>query len=354
MSTRFFSSVVALLALTAAQVCAQSGPYKAELLAPFKIVASKAGDSTVSILCNDKDAALGTVVFADGYILTKASELRGTISVMLSDGSAYEVSIVGVHPETDLALLKLDLRKASITQLKPVKFADSKKVPVGNWLVAPSPNSDPLAVGIVSVMTRDLSGFEKSDKLNKNRGFLGIFTGEVDKGKGVKVTDVSKDSGAQKAGLKKDDIITHLDGKEIADPDELRATLANYQKDDKVKVKLRRKDETKELEVTLGEATKDRSDIQNSWGSTLSGRRTGFPTILQTDMVVNADKCGGPVLDIEGNVLGINIARAGRVETWVLPSEVIRPLLNDLKNGKYPLEVKKTSPKEEDSTEDGK
>ena len=40
--------------------------------------------------------------------------------------------------------------------------------------------------------------------------------------------------------------------------------------------------------------------------------------------------------DLDGNVLGINIARAGRVESWALPAEVIRPLIAGLKAGKFP------------------
>jgi S1-C subfamily serine protease len=75
--------------------------------------------------------------------------------------------------------------------------------------------------------------------------------------------------------------------------------------------------------------------IQNAMGGDLSGRRSGFPAVLQTDMVLSPKDCGGPVVDLDGNVLGISIARAGRVETWVLPGENIRPLLADLKAGKF-------------------
>ena len=32
---------------------------------------------------------------------------------------------------------------------------------------------------------------------------------------------------------------------------------------------------------------------------------------------------GGPVVDLDGNVVGINIARAGRVETLALPRETV-------------------------------
>jgi S1-C subfamily serine protease len=60
-------------------------------------------------------------------------------------------------------------------------------------------------------------------------------------------------------------------------------------------------------------------------------------------MVIAAKNCGGPVVDLDGNVLGISIARAGRVETWVLPSEVIRPLLPDFKAGKFAPTTVKTS-----------
>jgi S1-C subfamily serine protease len=41
-------------------------------------------------------------------------------------------------------------------------------------------------------------------------------------------------------------------------------------------------------------------------------------------------------VDLDGNVLGINIARAGRVETWALPPDVVKPLIADLKAGKFP------------------
>jgi len=44
-------------------------------------------------------------------------------------------------------------------------------------------------------------------------------------------------------------------------------------------------------------------------GSELSKRRTGFPHILQHDSVVKPRECGGPVVDLDGKVIGINICR---------------------------------------------
>jgi serine protease Do len=53
-------------------------------------------------------------------------------------------------------------------------------------------------------------------------------------------------------------------------------------------------------------------------------------------MVLRPTDCGGPLVDLDGRVLGINIARAGRVETWALPGDVIKSLIKPLKDGKYP------------------
>ena len=65
-------------------------------------------------------------------------------------------------------------------------------------------------------------------------------------------------------------------------------------------------------------------------------RRTGFPAIIQHDMVLKPIDCGGPLVDLDGNVLGINIARAGRVESWALPPDIVKPIIKDMKEGKLP------------------
>jgi len=338
---RRYLIAAATVALAATPSYAQpSGTGSSKLLAPFKPVVERANVATVRVLSNEKDAALGTIVTADGLILTKASELRGAVSVKLNDGSVFDAEIVSLHKQTDLALLRIDSK-----DLKPVAFADSKNVPTGNWLAAAGLGALPTAVGIVSVMTRDLSGGSDVEMLNQNRGFIGILLGrEDDPAGGAKVDGFSSNSGAQKAGLKAGDTIFELNGKSVAGSDSLRALLEDSKPGDKVKVKVRRKAETFDFTITLGKGEPNRSDIQNSMGGELSGRRGGFPTVLQTDMILDPKNIGGPIVDLDGKVLGISIARAGRVETWILPSETIRPLLVDMRAGKFPVkEVKKVS-----------
>jgi len=86
MISRLFA-VAVLLAAFAAPASAQLSK-DSKLLAPFKPVVAKANESTVRIKCDDKDAILGTIVDADGYILTKLSELRGVVFVRLPDGTS--------------------------------------------------------------------------------------------------------------------------------------------------------------------------------------------------------------------------------------------------------------------------
>jgi serine protease Do len=339
MFARVFAAAVVLAAL--------AGPASAQLtkdsklLAPFKPVVASASESTVRIKCDDKDAVLGTIVDPDGYILTKLSELKlnelkGPIFVRLPDGSEYEGTTVAAHRDTDLALIKVDVKG-----LKAVTFADTKKIPRGQWVASAGPTSDPVAVGIVSVMTRKLTGRDTLIS-NPNRGYMGIIPVD-DKDEdgnllGAKLTDVVTGGAAEKAGLQVDDVIIEMNGKKIAGQTSLREFLETLKGGDVISVKAKRKGEMKDFKVTLASPPKDRGDFQNEMGArefTLSARRTGFGTVLQTDMVIDAKNCGGPVVDLDGHVLGINIARAGRVETWVLPSEVIKPLLPEFKAGKF-------------------
>jgi len=339
--------VAALFALSAAPASAQISS-QSRVLAPFKAVVAKANESTVRVRGDDKDIALGTVVFSDGFILTKASELRGALSVRLSDGTEYEAKIVGKHRDTDLALLHVDVK-----DLKPVKFTDTKKISAGNWLAAAGAHSDPIGVGIVSVATRKLTGPDAMID-NLNRGYVGIIMSSTDPtdkdGKviGAKITEVDTKGAGKKAGLVVDDIVIAVDGFKVAGREALRNALENSRPGDSVSLTILREGEEKSVKLTLTGSTgrPDRGSIQNAMGGALSGRRSGFPEVLQSDMVIEPKDCGGPVVDLDGNVLGINIARAGRVETWILPSENIRPILVDLKAGKFaPISTNKDKEK---------
>jgi serine protease Do len=72
----------------------------------------------------------------------------------------------------------------------------------------------------------------------------------------------------------------------------------------------------------------------------LSNRRSGYPVILQHDTVIRPTDCGGPLVDLHGRVVGLNICRAGRVESWAIPAEVVQSVLTDLKSGRLAPKAK--------------
>jgi S1-C subfamily serine protease len=55
---------------------------------------------------------------------------------------------------------------------------------------------------------------------------------------------------------------------------------------------------------------------------------------VQHDTVLKPNQCGGPIVGLQGKTLGLNIARAGRVASYAVPSDVVMGLLSDLKSGK--------------------
>jgi serine protease Do len=131
-------------------------------------------------------------------------------------------------------------------------------------------------------------------------------------------------------------MILSINAKPVPDAETLMATIGGYKPNDTITIKFKRDGKEEEVKATLGKrpASSTRGDFQNRLGSELSERRGGFPSILQHDTVLKPGSCGGPLVDLDGNVIGINIARAGRTESYALPSETVLALLDELKSGK--------------------
>ncbi|MFO0852195.1 MAG: S1C family serine protease [Gemmataceae bacterium] len=335
MSRQLVAVGCAFLLLSAPAV-AQTDRGKDRLPRLFVPAIAAAAESTVKVMCDGRDSALGTVVSADGLILTKGSELHGAITVSLRDGSVYDARQVGYHRPTDLALLRVEA-----DGLKPVTFADPKAVEVGSWVAAPGLKAEPVAVGVLSAAARKLPNDPNSQEgriENSNKGYLGIFLADVEDVEGVMVRDIDPKGSAARSKLRPRDIIVELGEKPVANRQTLLELLDGYRPGDTVDLKVRRGDEDVTVKIKLGSRTElDRGDFQNAMGSKLSGRRTGFPAVIQHDSVLDPAQCGGPLVDLDGRVLGINIARAGRVESWALPADVIVPVLRGLKEGKFPV-----------------
>ena len=56
----------------------------------------------------------------------------------------------------------------------------------------------------------------------------------------------------------------------------------------------------------------------------VSVRRTGFKRVIQHEVSLGPLDMGGPLFDLEGRLIGINIAKANRVEFFAIPISDIR------------------------------
>jgi serine protease Do len=61
----------------------------------------------------------------------------------------------------------------------------------------------------------------------------------------------------------------------------------------------------------------------------ISKRRDNFPIILQHDIPLEYNHMGGPVFNLEGECVGINIARVDRVTNYAIPSYLVGPILSE-------------------------
>jgi serine protease Do len=61
-----------------------------------------------------------------------------------------------------------------------------------------------------------------------------------------------------------------------------------------------------------------------------SPRRSGFPRVMQHDILGSRSVVGGPLLDLDGRCIGMNIARANRAESFAIPVEDLKELAGRL------------------------
>lgn len=308
--------------------------------AAFQEALAPARPWTVEIRNGDKRIAYGAVVAADGKVVTKLSEVQealrfpaaapkggkgasadqvGGLNCRLSDGRKLPATLIAEHTATDLALLQI-----SATNLPTVVWANTPKPELGRWLVSASVRGEAAAIGIVSAQRRKI-------REERTPGILGV---RIKQGRGpAEIEEVFEKSAAAAAGIESGDIIERLDTTDIENGQALVRYVKHRQPGDVVQVSYRRGEEKKTVEVTLshpfGEFLSQFAQ-QIRMGGELSHRRSGFDDVFSHDGQLKPEDCGGPVVNLSGAAVGLNIARAARTETLVLPADVVQQALGEM------------------------
>jgi putative serine protease PepD len=256
----------------------------------------------------------GWVYDSDGHIVTNEHVVDGatSISVRFWNGKSYPANVVGSDKTTDLAVIKVD---APSSELYPLSVGSSTDLGVGDGVVAigsPFGLEETVTSGIVSALHRAIqsqTNFTINDAIQTdaaiNHGNSGgpllNSAGEVvgvnaqiksdsgdnagigfaipsatihkvapqliSSGKAIhaylgvaidanavnaKIAKINAGTGAAKAGLKVGDVITALDGHQIAAGDDLSRAIDTYKPGDQVTVTYKRGGSEHTTTVTLG------------------------------------------------------------------------------------------------------
>jgi serine protease Do len=166
---------------------------------------------------------------------------------------------------------------------------------------------------IVQKVVKDLIEFG-----TVQRAIMGVQIAEItaelakekglDQLEGVYVEKVNENSAAKEAGIESGDIIIQINSITVKSPSELQEMVGRYRPGDKISVLVKRKDKTKQFEVTL----------RNLQGDTSVVKAGTFETILGAKLV-NLD-------DQEKNKLGIkNGVKVTELQEGKLKAEGVKP-----------------------------
>ncbi|MFZ2541372.1 MAG: Do family serine endopeptidase [Gallionella sp.] len=279
---------------------------------------------------NTSSLGSGVIVSPDGYILTNhhVVEAADQIEVALADGRKTKAHVIGSDPETDLAVIKIELPET----LPAITFGHPDQAQVGDLVLAignPFGVGQTVTMGIISALKRDhlgLSTFENfiqtdaainpgnsggalvdisgsliginSAIYSPNGGSLGIGfaipantakntmeqiirQGSVTRGwigaavqeltpelaesfklgdlKGVLITEIILNSPAEKAGVRRGDILIAIDSQVIESWSSMLETVANLPPGKVVLVKLIRDGTAMDLQLKIGKRPKPRA-----------------------------------------------------------------------------------------------
>jgi serine protease Do len=269
---------------------------------------------------------MGMVVGADGWIITKASQLPqdGQIQCRLYDGSVIDAVECKRMVDIDLALLHI-----ARDNLPVVKWDMSNVPDRGRWLATTDVQAGvPTAVGVVS------AGAQSVQRYNAVLGVTLTRPREEtsdQSGPGAYVDGVLKNTGAFLAGLRPGDLLVAVNGTSVAGLASFREAVKDRMGGDYVTLSVNRNGTLFDIEGQLMDLSEELlDDTEMEVNGTVSARASDFSRVFTHDTVLEPNQCGGPLVNLDGRVVGINIARAGRVSSYALPVDVVKPAVDSL------------------------
>jgi serine protease Do len=262
--------------------------------------------------------ALGAVVHRDGWIVSKSSEVPDQFDVKLADGTKAVGAVRIRRTDMDLALIKIER-----DGLLPIELKTNREVPIGGWLISTDIRPSALSIGVVGVANRNV---------RPEKPVLGVrLELTPDRTQGAMVASIVDGGGADRAGIEIGDIIQTVDGKSYSKRDDVLDKLRSLQAGQFVELGILRDERPIKITAQMMDLANSLFDsTEMEVNGHISARATGFQNVIQHDTVLQPHQCGGPIVDVEGNVVGLNIARNGRVASLAFHSRSLEPTIRDM------------------------
>lgn len=279
--------------------------------------------SSVVILDGDNiSRGYGLLVSSDGQVLTKASLLNTLENYSFRLGKKkYIPHLLSESKAWDLALLKIPIENAQPVDLSE-KTLEAGEIILSNG--ATSILKRRLKFGVISARERAIP--MKDTTLD----FIAHYDPEKS---GFIIGKLKEDGLSRKAGLKAGDVLLSIDGQKLHSPEQsLPPLFQDKWPGDIATLMVKRKRKEIRFNVPYQWRFKvfpNPMDRNEAMSGRTSGRKTGFPKVFQHDIALSSRAIGGPVLDLDGKCVGMNIARFSRAETYAIPASVLKSLLAD-------------------------
>ncbi len=288
-------------------------------LAAFEAQRQVLQKSSAVISAGMAKIAYGVVVSTNGHVLTKASELREktNLTVTIDQQRFDKVDVISTDEQWDVALLKVDA-----TNLVPINYTSTADPLQGTWVVvngATSRTQRRANIGMISANPREIQA----------SGGLALGIVIKNPSNRLEIEKITPGGGADEAGLKAGDVIVAVDNKPLQKIDDLSAALDEHKVGDKVRISFSRQGKTSNADVRLtakAELFGISANTNDEMSGDFSKRRSGFPRVIQHSVMGNSQTMGGPVIDLHGHCIGMNIARANRAETFAIPCAELKAL----------------------------
>lgn len=302
---------------------------------PLTILNEELKNSVAQIYQGDKLLIHATSV-SGRQLVTKASEIKDKKDLVIRlFEQTSPIRLIATDETRDLALISCDLEG-----LQPVGLR-LNATQVGSLTLTPGKRT--LTTGVITQPSRvaPAIGYEHNIEPDQPSGYVGIsLSPDQD---APTITSVELDSPADAAGMLEGDIIISINSKKIESSEQLGKQISNFAPGQKVTFRVKRDDEEITIPIILDPrpaksahksdrraAMRDgRLSSLTSRGGPISKRRADFPLAIYHDTRLTAKEMGTPLLDVNGELLGINIARALRQRTLAIPVSELRAFFRE-------------------------